>query len=381
MSRRASASSVHPSVRSGSAQVSASARVGSGASVHSSNFSGLSVWDIAVAEDRKKRLDPHNKQETDKAPREATLLIAGTRSAGKTTLLQRFLDREEPPRNTLALEYTYGRKSGKTLVKDVCHLWELGGGALFTSLLAAPLTSRVIPNLTVIVMLDLSKPETIWTDLEAIVSQLKAEIMAVAKKQPGLQEQLATVAWKRIGEDHQDKESITPFLVPLVIIGGKYDIFQDMEPENKKVICRALRFAAHSWGASLQYFSARDAGLVKKAKELLSHYAFGSVESKNLAQDYNKPLLIPAGSDNFSTINGNVDDSQAMTYDTWKHTFTAKFPQKNEKKSALPEDPGRDPSYAEADVDNLRAQKDEELERIRREVGRNNARWAELDLS
>lgn len=35
---------------------------------------------------------------------------------GKTTLLQRFLDREEPPRTTLALEYTYGRKSGKTLV-------------------------------------------------------------------------------------------------------------------------------------------------------------------------------------------------------------------------------------------------------------------------
>ncbi|KAK7068625.1 Cytoplasmic dynein 2 light intermediate chain 1 [Halocaridina rubra] len=358
-----------------------SGRAISSTSTRSNSISGLSVWDIAVSEARKKRSDPQYKAEADKVPRESTVLLVGTRAAGKTTLLQRFLDREDQPRNTLALEYTYGRKTGKTLVKEVCHLWELGGGALFTALLATPLTTRALPNLTVIIMIDLSKPETIWSDLEALLSSLKSELNAVLEKAPELKAQLEAASWNRVGQDHQDKAYISPFIVPLVILGGKYDIFQDMEPESKKVVCRALRFIAHSNGASLQFFSARDAGLIKKSKELLSHFAFGTVESKSLAQDYNKPLIIPAGSDNLQTISGNVDDSSKMNYDAWKHTFHAKFPQKNEEKSALPEDPGRDPSYAEPDVDNLRAQKDEELERIRREVGRNSARWAELDLS
>ena len=48
-----------------------------------------------------------------------------------------------------------------------------------------------------------------------------------------------------------------------------------------------------------------------------------------------------------------------MTLEAWKQTFTVKFPQENQEKSALPEDPGRDPNYAEPDVDNLRSQKDE----------------------
>ena len=42
----------------------------------------------------------------------------------------------------------------------------------------------------------------------------------------------------------QDKQSIDPFPVPLVIIGGKYDKFEKYEPDNKKVMCRALRYTS-----------------------------------------------------------------------------------------------------------------------------------------
>ncbi|XP_042879957.1 cytoplasmic dynein 2 light intermediate chain 1-like [Penaeus japonicus] len=372
------------SASASSARVGSRTSMGSGRGVAAtppSSGAGLSVWDAAVAEARRRRADP-NHADGEKAPREATLLVVGTRGAGKTTLLQRFLDREEPPRTTLALEYTYGRKSGKTLVKDVGHLWELGGGSLFTSLLATSLTQRCLPQLTVVLMLDLSRPETIWTDLEKLLATLQEEIRKVVAETPGLMEQLEEAAAKRRVPDHQDQDMITPFPVPLVIVGGKYDLFQEMEPEGKKVICRALRFAAHTYGASLQFFSARDPGLIKKAKELLSHFAFGTVESKSVAQDYNKPLIIPAGSDNLGAISGTMDDNHVMTLDAWRHTFTARFPQEHEEKSSvLPEDPGRDSNYREPDIDNLRAQKDEELERIRREVGRSSARWADLDLS
>ncbi|XP_063852227.1 cytoplasmic dynein 2 light intermediate chain 1-like isoform X2 [Scylla paramamosain] len=280
---------------------------------------GLSVWEMAVAEGKKKRSGLVS--DGDKAPREATVLLVGTRGSGKTTLLQRFLDREETARQTLALEYTYGRKTGRTLE-------EVGKAA-------------------------------------AVIPEMKETLEAAAKKR------LET------GGNSVESE-VTPFMVPLVIIGGKYDLFQELDPEEKKVICRALRFVAHTHGASLQFFSARDPGLVKKAKEVLSHLAFGTAESRSLAQDYNKPLLIPAGSDSLTTINLN----EALNLDTWSHKFTAKYPQEGQEGStALPEDPARDPTYAEADVDNLRTQKDEELERIRREVGRNSSRWADLDLN
>ncbi|XP_063852228.1 cytoplasmic dynein 2 light intermediate chain 1-like isoform X3 [Scylla paramamosain] len=246
---------------------------------------GLSVWEMAVAEGKKKRSGLVS--DGDKAPREATVLLVGTRGSE-----------------------------------------EVGKAA-------------------------------------AVIPEMKETLEAAAKKR------LET------GGNSVESE-VTPFMVPLVIIGGKYDLFQELDPEEKKVICRALRFVAHTHGASLQFFSARDPGLVKKAKEVLSHLAFGTAESRSLAQDYNKPLLIPAGSDSLTTINLN----EALNLDTWSHKFTAKYPQEGQEGStALPEDPARDPTYAEADVDNLRTQKDEELERIRREVGRNSSRWADLDLN
>nr|XP_045589452.1 cytoplasmic dynein 2 light intermediate chain 1-like isoform X2 [Procambarus clarkii] len=305
--------------------------------------SNLSVWEVAVTEARRRRTEATN-LELDKVPRETTLLIVGTRSA----------------------------------VKDVCHLWELGGGALFTPLLATPLTARAMARLTLLVVVDLSRPDTIWSDLETLLSSLKAQVNKTVESVSGLKESLQEEAKKRIQSHHEEGKEVKPFLVPLVIIGGKYDIFKDLEPEGKKLICRALRYVAHTHGASLHFFSAKDAGLIKKSMELLSHYAFGTTESRSLAQDYNQPLIIPAGTDSLATINMNDD----LNLDKWKHIYTTRFPQESEERSSvLPEDPGRDPTYAEPDVDNLRTQKDEELERIRREVGRNSARWAELELT
>jgi len=39
--------------------------------------------------------------------------------------------------------------------------------------------------------------------------------------------------------------------VPLVIVGTKFDLFQEFDPEKKKVIVKSLRFLAHTYGASL----------------------------------------------------------------------------------------------------------------------------------
>ena len=75
-------------------------------------------------------------------------------------------------------------------------------------------------------------------------------------------------------------------------------------------------------------FSAMDSGLVKKAKDLLNHHAFGTDPSKGMSQDYNKPLIIPAWSDSFEAITGSpVTGDQRQNLELWKHQFTTKFPQ------------------------------------------------------
>ena len=70
--------------------------------------------------------------------------------------------------------------------------------------------------------------------------------------------------------------------------------------------------------------SAKDSGLVKKARDLLGHHAFGTEAGTGMSQDYNKPLMIPAWGDSFQSITGG---DESTTLDMMKHHFTTHFPQ------------------------------------------------------
>ena len=80
------------------------------------------------------------------------------------------------------------------------------------------------------------------------MSQVLAELQST---RPALAERLKKRAWHRFGSDHPDRDLLDPLPVPLAILGSKYDVFQDMEPERRKMVCRTLRFVAHTNGASL----------------------------------------------------------------------------------------------------------------------------------
>ena len=60
------------------------------------------------------------------------------------------------------------RKTNQNLVKDVCHIWELGGGTLFTKLLETPLSPLKLCQLHVVLMVDLSKPGELWFTLGSL---------------------------------------------------------------------------------------------------------------------------------------------------------------------------------------------------------------------
>ena len=73
------------------------------------------IWDLAIQQSKEKRADVLAK--SDKDTSERSLLILGSREVGKTTLIHRFLDSQDSAKPTLALEYTFGRKTNNNLAK------------------------------------------------------------------------------------------------------------------------------------------------------------------------------------------------------------------------------------------------------------------------
>lgn len=336
------------------------------------------VWDLAV-EERDKDVNSSNKDQQDSllsSSDESSIFILGSKNSGKTSMILRFLDRDEAPKPTTALDYTFGRraKTGHNIGKDVGHIWELGGGTFLSKLIEIPLTSATIRSMAIIIVLDLSLPNELWHTVETLLSQVKSK---VNKALEGIDkhsvEQLKKQAWKKFGEEHPDKVSVDPFPIPLAIIGGKYDIYQDFDPEKRKMISRALRFIAHKNGAHLQFFSTKAEGLTNRTRGLVGSLLFRTQLGKAVSVDHNKPIIVPAGQDSFSQIGAPPVASQDMgkmhsrdPYELWKAAFSAFFPPEKSQGRNISEDPSKDPQYAEPAVDTMRKQKDEELERYRK---------------
>ena len=79
-----------------------------------------SIWDMAIEQQKQKEASLSGMTEKHK---ETTLLVVGSKGVGKTTLIHRLLERQETSKPTLALEYTYGRKTNQTLAK-VSIFWD-----------------------------------------------------------------------------------------------------------------------------------------------------------------------------------------------------------------------------------------------------------------
>ena len=108
-------------------------------------------------------------------------------------------------------------------------------------------------------MVDLAEPHELWFTLETIMASLETHVEHALKsqeaKENNLKEKLiAKMKQERMDKDHPDIKSTSPFMLPLVILGGNYDIFQNMEPEKKKMVCKALRVFSHFYGATLQFY-------------------------------------------------------------------------------------------------------------------------------
>jgi len=60
--------------------------------------------------------------------------------------------------------------------KDICHVWELGGGLVFKDLLSVIVQKTRGRRLSVVLVLDLSKPDILWNTMEMLLEEIKKHL-------------------------------------------------------------------------------------------------------------------------------------------------------------------------------------------------------------
>ncbi|XP_037320701.2 cytoplasmic dynein 2 light intermediate chain 1 [Pungitius pungitius] len=351
-------------------------------------ISSDTLWEQAAAEVLSREAEG-GEEDAGETLSERTVFLMGSKSGGKTSILLRCLDRDEPSKPTLALEYTFGRRArGHNIPKDIAHLWELGGGTSLSDLVRIPITAASIRSLSVVLILDLSKPNALWATMEKLLQAAQKQLEKVSSQaqqaQKAKHQTAAHLAARVLPKDYPDRELISPYPVPLLIIGSKYDIFQELDSDKRKVVCKTLRFVAHYYAASLIFTSIKSESLISKTKSFFSHLAFDLDRGKTVCCDSTKPLVIPAGSDSFSQIGSphttDVDITSLRAKnpkDLWKKVYERVFPQENTGEQRELKDPARDPQYSEPQIDAMRAQKDQELDQYKRNAAKS---WKGLEL-
>lgn len=233
-------------------------------------------------------------------------------------------------------------------------------------LIDIPIRSHSTHGLSVVIVLDLSKPDRLWSDLERALNGLKQSLAE--------NENIALLnsnSVNRVGADHADVNTLTLLPVPVLIVGGKYDKFQDMDPEIKKHVCRCLRSIAHTIGAALLFVSNRDAAQMKILRDAFNHFGFGSpaLPVRRTTTDYNGLISVWFGCDSWTQIGVLPSNSERI-----EMAFSKHIPQT--RRDDVGSDggfeqlvnPAKDPGFREASIDELRSQKDEELMRLIRDT-------------
>lgn len=282
---------------------------------------------------------------------------------GKSTLINNFLDRNEPVRPTMALEYSFARRSpssGQTNQKLVCNIWELGSLANSAQLIDVPIKTHGLENFSAIIMLNLGEPEELLNDLESALQGLKQSFINIySEKELEIFKQ--KILEKDSSKDHPDINKLDVMPCNIVIVGGMYDKFENLDPEVRKHVVRFLRSISHTLGAALVFYSSKKSSLAKTLRDVMSNLSFGSPQNpiRSYQSDYNEPVLIGNFIDSWEKIGVLPSNSERIAI-----TFNSQIQQNKTKENKELDDPAKDSNFREPTIDDLRAIKDEELFRL-----------------
>lgn len=134
---------------------------------------------------------------------------------------------------------------------------------------------------------------------------------------------------------------------------------------TKKLIGQTLRQISFTTLSHLQYYSSKDNHLVRKMKDILSHYVSSSNENnykKDYSCDYEQPLLIPIDSESLNDIHlNNYSSTQSSSIiDVIKHIYLSEYPDNEKLINEMNfENPTNDPNFNEPIIDKLLSQREE----------------------
>lgn len=277
---------------------------------------------------------------------------------GKSTLISRFLERDDPIKPTLALDYSFGRRSTHSFQKLVCNFWELGTVESSEKLMEIPFRGgKEVSTSSIVLVLDLSRPEELWATIEDSITQLREIIQRLAKDNYS---SILEVAALRLGETYNDLSTLDVFPIPILIIGSKYDLYLNFDPEMKKQICRCIRSVGHLIGASVIFFSSQMTMHNKVLRDVLNSMGFNTVARpiRATTTDYMGPLLMACGQDSWEKI----ERPPSSFHDIGSHfNKSLGYDGKRKTKKDLPKDPVKEADFREPAIDEARAQKNEEI--------------------
>lgn len=102
----------------------------------------------------------------------------GESSSGKSSIISLLKGtlKEEPPKPTFAIEYSFARRNNNNNSKEIIHFYELAGGKFVKDLASVPLNCHTIANVTYVITLDLANPDTVLDSLIFWVENIKEHV-------------------------------------------------------------------------------------------------------------------------------------------------------------------------------------------------------------
>lgn len=170
----------------------------------------------------------------EKTKAQKTAIFIGDKSSGKTSLIQVFLNQSGKKEiiPSAPLEFYHGKKTSIAAAsKDVAHVYEIGGGKAFHELIKIPLGNEKIFNSVIIIVLDLSKLNSLLTSLKFWVFTVQEQIQYLLNdyKTKGINIEFNEET-KDNWQKHEDISYIKSSKIPIVIAAHKYDKIISEDP-------------------------------------------------------------------------------------------------------------------------------------------------------
>lgn len=334
---------------------------------------GDDLWSKALDERDGGENNPQNEDE------HHTLVFVGEPNAGKTTQLQRVLEISDSVEPTVGMEYSYGtrpKRMSNSQARDIIHAWELAGGSEEMDLLQAAIVPHNLHVTTVAVWINLASPRDSFERALFLLETVRRRVDECMKSLKVTQDPKLEIIQKRnaaIFDGHQDRSSVKPLGVPLVVVGGQYDVFEDFDPQTRKIACKAIRYLALLYGGAVVFTSKEEEALVSRLRTTLYTAVLRHAPRKASSTDPHKPLLVPVATDTFDTIGtpSGTGNAHSVGISAWKSEWEDLFAEHKgagdgqEDNSQNIEDTVK---YAEHSIDAARLDRDQELEKYKREA-------------